>query len=303
VRAMTRRNVQPASKDAWALVAEQHGVVSRRQLAELGFSRDAIAHRVAKGRLHLVWPGVFAVGRPELSDCGRWMAAVLACGPDAALSHGAAAALWRMAREPVGPIAVSVPANRRPRPPTGVEVHRRSGLGAADVTTHRGIPVTAPVATLIDLAVGATAGEIERAVNEADKHDLIDPETLRAALDAAVPRPGTARLRKLLDRHTFALTDSDLERRFLRLALRAGLPPPETGAWLNGFKVDFHWLDLGLVVETDGLRYHRTPAQQAADRLRDQVHTAAGLTTLRFTHAQVAYESDWVRETLAAVAR
>ena len=100
----------------------------------------------------------------------------------------------------------------------------------------------------------------------------------------------------MLDRRTFRLTDSELERRFLPLARAAGLPVPLTRQRVNGFEVDFFWPDLGLVVETDGLRYHRTPAQQARDRLRDQAHTAAGLTPLRFTHAQVRFEPGHVRE-------
>ena len=110
-------------------------------------------------------------------------------------------------------------------------------------------------------------------------------------------------LRELLDRRTFRLTDSELERLFLPIAREAGLSPPQTGVWLNGYEVDFYWPELGLVVETDGLRYHRTPAQQAKDRLRDQVHMAAGLRPLRFTHAQVAFEPHHVRTTLVAVAR
>jgi very-short-patch-repair endonuclease len=106
----------------------------------------------------------------------------------------------------------------------------------------------------------------------------------------------------VLDRDTFRLTDSPLELRFLRLVRKTGLPPPETQAWVNGFRVDFYWPRLGLIVETDGLRYHRTAAQQAKDRRRDQVHAAAGLRTLRFSAAQVRFEPDHVRETLAAVA-
>lgn len=99
------------------------------------------------------------------------------------------------------------------------------------------------------------------------------------------------------------LTESELERLFLPIARRAGLSPPEASAIVNGFKVDFFWSELGLVVETDGLRYHRTPAQQARDRLRDQAHIAAGLTPLRFTHAQVRFEPKHVQGTLAKVAR
>jgi very-short-patch-repair endonuclease len=117
-----------------------------------------------------------------------------------------------------------------------------------------------------------------------------------------VGQPGVPALRKLLDRLTFVLTDSELERYFLPIARRAGLSMPETGRWLNGFEVDFFWPELGLVVETDGLRYHRTPAEQARDRLRDQAHTAAGLTPLRFTHAQVRFEPDYVCMTLGLVA-
>jgi very-short-patch-repair endonuclease len=107
--------------------------------------------------------------------------------------------------------------------------------------------------------------------------------------------------RELLDRRTFRLTDSELERRLLPIVRRVGLPPPETGAEVNGFRVDFYWPDLGLVVETDGLRYHRTPAQQARDRLRDQMHLAAGTTPLRFTHAQVRFEPEHVEGTLTSV--
>ena len=163
--------------------------------------------------------------------------------------------------------------------------------------------MTTPIATLIDIAPSLGRRGLEAAVNEADKLDLTDPERLRAALDAVVPRAGTATLREILDRRTFVLTESQLERRLLPLARRAGLPRPETGARVNGFKVDFHWPALGLIVETDGLRYHRTPAQQTTDRLRDQVQTAAGLTVLRFTHAQVAHEPEHVTATLRAVSR
>ncbi len=164
--------------------------------------------------------------------------------------------------------------------------------------------MTGVVQTLVDLATGLSDPRLERAVNEADRLDLIDPDALRAALDYHRGRGGVARLRSILDRRVFRLTDSELERRFLALIGRAGLPMPLTRQRLNGFTVDFHWPDLGLVVETDGLRYHRTPAQQARDRRRDQAHAVAGLLALRFTHEQVRHEPDKVIATLsAAVAR
>ena len=291
-------NDQPS---VWALAASQGGVVTRSQLLDLGFSAKAIRHRLAKGRLHLLYRGVYAVGRPEVTRPGRRMAAVLACGPGAALSHEAAAQQWAIRPYKPGPIEVSLPAGRRARHP-GIVIHRRQNL-AADVTRHHGILLTSPVRTLIDLATRLPPRQLEAAINEADKLDLVDPESLRTALEDRAAQPGVAPLRRLLDRRTFTLTDSELERRFLPLARRAGLPRPETGRQLNGFRVDFHWPDLRLVVETDGLRYHRTPAQQARDRLRDQAHAAAGLTPLRFTHAQIRWEPGHVEWTLASVAR
>ena len=284
----------------WELVHRQHGVVTRSQLLGLGYGPDAIKHRIATGRLHPVWRGVYAVGRPQLTLHGRWMAAVLSCGPEAVLSHESAAALWEIRPVKSGELEVSVPSSKAPRRP-GIMVHRRAAL-AGHVRRHRAIPVTAPICTLIDIAAQLPRGQLEAAINEADKRDLTDPEELRSALDEVARRPGIGALRETLDRRTFTLTDSELERRFLRLIRDARLPAPETGRCVNGFRVDFYWPDLGLIVETDGLRYHRTPEQQARDRIRDQAHTAAGLTPLRFTRAQVRFEPGHVQATLAAVA-
>jgi very-short-patch-repair endonuclease len=283
-------------------VNAQHGVVSRRQLLELGFTERAIRHRLANGRLHLVFADVYAVGRPQLTRYGRWMAAVLSCGEGAALSHACGAALWEIRPEPRGPIEVSVPIGRRPRR-AGIVVHRRKALTDGEVTEHQGITVTTPIATLIDIAPALTRDQLEAAINEADKRGLADPDQLRSALDEVVRRPGTAVLRDILDSRTFTLTDSTLERAFLRLAREAGLPTPLTQHFVNGYRVDFFWPEYQLVIETDGLTYHRTPAQQAKDLVRDQAHTAAGLTALRFSHAQVSREPDQVRSTLRAVAR
>jgi very-short-patch-repair endonuclease len=266
----------------------------------LGFSAEAIRHRLANGRLHQLFPGVYSVGRPEVNQYGRWMAAVLACGPRAFLSHVSGGALMRIRSSDERTIHVSVPAPRAPRH-RGIVVHRRAGLDPADVTRRHDISVASPALTLINLAASLSANELAAAVNEADKLDLIDPEALRARLDRMPRRPGVGALRRLLDRTTLLLTDSELERRFIPIARRAGLPAPRTQVWLHGFRVDFYWPDLGLVVETDGLRYHRTPAQQAKDRRRGQALTAAGLTPLRFTHAQIAFDLDEVESTLRAV--
>jgi very-short-patch-repair endonuclease len=233
------------------------------------------------------------------------MAATLACGPEAALSHGSAAALWGFGREPGDGIDISVSAttSRRHR---GIRVHRRSTLAPEELTTHEGIPVTDPIRTLIDEATRLRPMQLEREVNEADKLDRVDPEVLRDALDRYGGQPGVAPLRTLLDRRTFRFSDSDLERYFRPLARAAGLPEPETKVCVNSFEVDFHWPELGIVVEADGLRYHRTPSQQARALRRDQAHVAAGLLPLRFSHEQIRYEPVRVRETLrrtAALAR
>ena len=300
---MGYRTVQSAASDAWGIARRQHGVVARRQLIGLGLHPQAIKHRLAIGRLHrTAWRGVYAVGRPGLTRRGVLMGAVLASGAGAALSHGAAAGLWRMGRVRSATIDVSVPAHRHPRGLRGVTAHRRAQLGPEVVGEVDRIPVTTPVFTLIDLATVASIDQLTRAVNDADKLGLVDPESLRSALERRVGLPGTAILRRLLDRHTFDLTDSELERRFLELVDRLGLPKPRTQQWVNGHRVDFFWPDLGLVVETDGLRYHRTAAQQTADRRRDQAHVAAGLTSLRFSRAQVAFDPRQVESTLLRVA-
>jgi very-short-patch-repair endonuclease len=286
---------------AWELARLQHGVISTRQLRDLGLSPQAIQHRVGRGRLHRVERGVYVLGRPEITQRGRWMAAVLGGGTGAVLSHASAAALWGVVPPASGPPEITVPVTCG-RKRDGVVVHRRPRLREEEVFARHRIPVTSLVRTMIDISRRLEPPELERAVNEADRLDLIDPESLLDALGAHRGQRGVRTLEALLSRHVFRLTDSELERRFLRLVERAGLPLPVTGVRLNGFRVDFYWPNLGLVVETDGLRYHRTPAQQARDQLRDQAHVTAGLTALRFTHAQVCYETRYVIATMRAVA-
>jgi very-short-patch-repair endonuclease len=238
------------------------------------------------------------------------MAAILACGPHALLSHRSAAALLGIRDEGPGPIDVLVPdhvCRRRP----GVRLHRRAGVGpgsartaaALESRTAAGVPVTSPVATLIDLAMCISRHELKEAVNEADHRDLVDPESLREALASFPSRSGIARLRRLLDRDMFVRTETRLEQLFLPLARGAGLSLPQTQVWLNGYRVDFYWPDLGLVVEADSLRYHRTPAKQAADNRRNQAHLAAGLTALRFTHWEICNDGGHVLRMLAIAAR
>jgi hypothetical protein len=246
--------------------------------------------------------GVYAVGWPHLTQKRRWMAAVLACGAGAMLSHRSAAALWEIGTEKRAVIDISVMRRRELKRP-GLHVRGRPTLRALDITHRDGIPVTSPTRTLVDLATELSPLGVERAVNEADKRDLIDPEALRLSLDVYTGQPGAPALRHLLDKRTFRLSDSDLEILFRPLADAAGLPPPLSKQIVNGFEVDFFWPELGLVVETDGLRYHRTPSTQTRDARRDRAHVLAEMTPLRFTHYEIKHRPARVRAELSQITR
>ena len=282
-----------------ALAATQHAVVTHRQLIALGVTIEAIRNWSARGRLHRVHQGAYAVGRPQLSPDGHLNAAVLACGEGAALSHLSAGTLWRLGnlRRPIEVTVRRDSALRRP----GIRVHRRPLLPATDFVIERGIQVTSITRTLIDLAARLDPDRFERAVNDADKLGLIDPDRLLAKLDQTVRTPGTGIVRTLLTKRSFRLTDSALERFFLPIVKRAGLPDPLTRRLVNGYRVDFYWPELGLVIETDGLRYHRTPSTQSRDARRDQIHVASGLTAVRFTHQQIRYRPAEVEVTLRRI--
>ncbi len=229
------------------------------------------------------------------------MAAVLACGPGAALSHRSAGVLWGIVGVEGAAIEVSV-ARRCELQRRGLLVRSRPTLREADLTRRNWIPITGPALTMVDMATQLSLSDLERAVNDADKRDVIHVGALRAALDGYAGIPGVRPLRTLIDRLTFRLSDSELEVRFRPIAAGAGLPRPLSKRWVNGFEVDFYWPELGLVVETDGGRFHRTPSAQTRDARRDRAHVLAGMAPLRFTHYEVRYEPRSVRRALAAAA-
>jgi very-short-patch-repair endonuclease len=272
-------------------------VITRRQLLALGFTSDAVKARLANGRLYPIWPGVYAVDRPDLTQEGRFHAAVLACGEGAVLSHISAALLWGIVKVFPRVIEISVPPARTPRR-RGINVHRRKTVAA---TTRKSIPVTSPTQTLLDLAHALNAEQYERAVNQAVNGDLVDPEELRAELEKMPPQPGIRPLKRLLDRDTYVVTDTELEQRFVPIARRAGFPKPETQVQLGSRRVDFFFRELGIVVEANSLRYHRTASQQANDTRRTQEHLASGLLPVPFTHWQITYDAKYVESTLRAV--
>jgi hypothetical protein len=214
----------------------QHGVVTRQQLLALGMTAGLIRSRLENGHLHRVWPGVYAVGRPDLGRFGRYKAATLVCGPEAQLSHRSAADLYGIRAQSGGLIDVAVPSSRS-HPKRWIRLHRRANLGKPRFI--RGIPVVDPVSVLIDLAAELTVEEVEEAVNEADRLDLVPAHRLRGLLDGVPSRPGVGRLKRILDSQTFSRSQTVLERRFLALVRGAGLPLPASQKRLGKYRVDF----------------------------------------------------------------
>jgi very-short-patch-repair endonuclease len=278
------------------LATMQYGVVSRAQLLEAGIGPGAIATRIKRHQLHKLHRGVYAVGHTALVPLAREMAAVLACGPGAVLSHRSAAWLWRLLELEWELLEVTVGRSNRRRP--GLRIHRSRSLCPQDVVTHRGIPVTSPTRTLLDLAAVAPDRHLERAFDEAITQRLATPGSLHAAVDRAQGHHGSGRLRALLARSEEpALTRSEAEERFLSLVRQARLPAPRVNAQVAGHLVDFLWPDSGWVVEIDGYRFHSSRVAFERDRLRDAELNAAGFRVIRITWRQL------IEEPVAVVAR
>ena len=271
------------------LAARQHGVVALRQLVVLGLTQRAAAHRAAVGRLHRVHRGVYAVGHPLLSRHGHWMAAVLAAGPGAALSHTSAAALWQLRPTAATRIDVTVPSAAGRQGRRGLRIHRTPTLRPDEVTEHENIPVTTPARTLLDLAATLSRRTLERALDQSEILDLFDLTSLTAlATTHAGERGGTALARALTEHEAgTTVTRSELEERFLTLCERHAIERPQPNARVCGLEVDFLFAKRNLVVEVDGYRYHRSRRAFERDRERDAILAAAGLRTLRFSHRQV----------------
>ena len=269
------------------LAARQFGVVSRTQLIAAGIGPGAIDTRLRGHRLHRLHRGVYAVGHVALVPLAREMAAALACGEHAAVSHRSAAAVWRLleARESE-PVDVTVTGSGRTRP--GLRIHRSRRLAPEDVRRHDGLPVTSPARTLIDFADTAADRELERATAEALTRRLVDARRLLAATAGYPGRRGVSRLQRLLDsEEPTTVTRSEAEERFLALARAAELPPPEVNVPVLGHEVDFHWREQRLVVEIDGFRFHSSRGAFERDRRRDAELQSAGLRVLRITWRQL----------------
>jgi very-short-patch-repair endonuclease len=275
-----------------AVASRQHGVVSAGQLRSLGLDGCAVARRVAGGRLHRVHRGVYAVGHPALSVPGRLLAAVVACGPQAVLSHRSAASLWGFLPSSRARIDVSTPQRGR-KGSRGVLLHRLRSLRPEDVGEHDGIPITTVARTLVDLAAVLDERRLRRAVHEAEVLRLLDVAAVEASIERANGRRGLVTLRRLLDVPA-PPTRSELEAAFLDLCGDAAVPAPRVNARVRvgarTVTVDFLWPEHGLVVETDGAAAHHTRRAFEDDRRRDVDLQLAGLRVARFTWRRLTRE-------------
>jgi hypothetical protein len=262
------------------------------QLRSFGFARSTAAARASVGRLFRVHRGVYALGRPDLTARGRWMAAVLACGPGAVLSHVAAAALHGIRASAASRIDVSI---MRPssvaRP--GIRVHRSTCLKLADVIQVDAIPVTSVARTLLDLAAVLTESQLERACDQAVLQDQFDMRAMSGLLSRSHGQRGVRKLRVVLTRGDLGLDvpASGLERRFRDLCEHAGVPAPEINRYLllgDGYhKVDFLWRRERAVIEVDGARYHSTGWQRSRDAERDGLLHAHGYRIARVSEQEI----------------
>lgn len=285
------------------LADAQHGVVSLSQLVDLGLPASTVRARAAAGRLHRVHRGVYAVGRARLDMWGRRMAAVLAAGAGAGMSHRTAADGLLILRNASAPIEVTVP-GRGARTRPGIHFHR-SPLPPEDLTEVEGIPCTTPARTLLDLAAVVDATQLANAIENTERLGLFDKGELERVIERAPGRPAATRLRVALAAYIDAPpppTRKELERTAFTVFARAGLPKPAVNVLVHTaagpLEVDFCWADRRLIVEMDSFEFHGTRAAFERDRRRDLLLRASGWATLRITWRQL---SERPAEVIAAV--
>jgi len=282
-----------------AVAGRQHGLVDRGQLLALGLTAGAIGHRLSLGRLHRVHLGVYAVGHPAVSRRGRWLAAVLACGSDAVLSHRSAAALWGLSPTARADADVSTTVGRRHSRPR-IAVHRVRALPPADRSVVDGIPVTSVARTLLDLADVVSPQVLQRALETAERERRLDLRALDELCARSPGRHGLRGLRRALAAFdpAAAETRSELERQFLARCRTAGLPPPAVNTHVAGFEVDMAWPAKRLVVELDGHAFHANRQAFERDRVRDAALQLEGFRVIRVTHRRLHDHPETVMATV-----
>jgi very-short-patch-repair endonuclease len=308
---MDRKSTKHSQTETISELAErQHGVVATAQLYSLGLSETQVAGRVAKGWLHRIHRGVYAVGHRKLTREGFWIAAVLACGENAVLSHQAAGELWELRQsrgterrsQPID-IAIRSGAARRTRP--GLIIHRLQSLRVRETTIHKAIPVTTPARTLLDLATALPRRQLERAIDEAVRLRRCSENDVLTILEAHRGEAGSGALGKVLAQHRAGstATRSELEERFLALCRTYSLPQPEVNVPLLDYVVDFYWPPASLIVEVDGHASHGTRRAFQADRDRDGHLAVSGYLVVRFTWFDVTRRAAVVADRIGRLLR
>lgn len=284
-----RREQRPTPRRDRALsvlATRQFGVLSREQLLTAGLTPRTIERWLDASRLHPLHRGVYAYGLKTVGQRGHWLAAVLACGDGAVLSHASAAALWGLVRSR-GPVDVTSSRSHNRR---GIRVHRAT-LHPEDRTRHRGIPVTSVARTLFDYAETVNEKGLRRAWEEADRLNLLKLVAVDRVCERGAGRRSLRPVRRLLiEAPAPARTRSPLEDRFLFFCHDHGLPQPVTNVLVLGREADAYWPAVRLVVELDGFVYHRHHAAFQRDRARDAALQAAGYHSVRVTHHRLDHE-------------
>jgi very-short-patch-repair endonuclease len=285
-----------------ALAAIQHGVVSHRQLLELGYSRTQIQRRVVKCRMHRLHLGVYAVGHTRLRAQGRWMAAVLACGTGAVLSHTEAAALHDLRQIPSGRINVTAP-SRHNLP--GIRAHYVRAIDPQDATIVDGIPATTLARTYLDMAVLLSHGRLIDLLEASQRQNKLDVSAIDAVIARNSGRHGIRPLRRAVAEldDDAPLLQSPREREFRDLVRAHSLPAPQYNVYVEGELVDAVWFDHRLIVEVDGWGFHRSKRSFAADRRRDRMLVRAGWRVVRFTGDDVHDRPDAVAAEVSELLR
>jgi len=270
------------------LARARHCVITRGELSALGLSDSGIQHRVDTGRLHRKYSSILAVGRPDLPLDGLFLAAVLACGPKAVLSHRSALRKYELGRGGTYRIDVTAPRSIKPKP--GIRLHRPLSLDALDTTILDGIPITTVPQTLLDVAAPAYRLNVGRLLHEAAVQQLLDMRAVWAVLARQPNHPGARRLDRA-SREEVPFTRSELEVAALALFRSFSLPEPQTNQWISDgaklVEVDFVWRDARLIVEVDGSRYHSTRWRRRQDAAKTAALRTQGWTVMRFADIEI----------------
>jgi very-short-patch-repair endonuclease len=284
------------------IAGKQHGVISRAQLEALGFGRGTIDHRRVMSRLHTVHRGVYAVGHERLTGRGRWMAAVLACGHGAVLSHRPGGGLWGIVRSESALIHVTVP-RRKLHSRRGIRVHAVRSRHPDDVTVRDGIPVTSLARTLLDMAETEPPNQLRRALDQAERLQVLDLFALTSLCARSRGHRGLKPLRAQLEERAGPppITRSEFEEMFIDFVHEFDLERPVMNVSVLGYEVDALWRQHRLIIELDSRSFHDNPAAFEEDRARDMRLQVAGYRVLRITYRRLLDHPEAVAAAIRAL--